>query len=394
MGAAGVLAGVVAQFEELLDVGVPRLQVDAGGALAPAALVDRRHSGVEGLQERHDAVGAAVGAADQAAPAADPRPGDADAAGELRQFRHLVVALVDGVQFVAGRVDQEAGRHLGVPGAGVEERRRAGQVRQARHQPVEGDRLVRRPGEPARHPQQPVLRCLHDQARLGVAQQVPVGDRPQAEVLEAQVAVGIHRGVELAGVPGHEGGRLVADQAEAVGVPDRSAETGDALAVDLLVHVCREQPGGELRVLRFLADQVGGGLDRQPVQFGGGGAVVEAVDGPGRHAQRVDLVQVGYPAVDRRDDPVDVDRLDAAVAFADPHHRPALLRPGGLFCCLCHELSPREPMAVRARGEDTVTRGQSAARGGWRRPSRAAFDRRTPRWRTARWQVFGLAGVT
>ncbi len=40
MGAARVLAGVVAQFEELLDVGVPRLQVHAGRALAAPALVD------------------------------------------------------------------------------------------------------------------------------------------------------------------------------------------------------------------------------------------------------------------------------------------------------------------------------------------------------------------
>ena len=70
--AAGVLAGVVAQLEELLDVRVPRLEVDAGRALAPAALVDRGDRRVERAQERHDAVGLAVGAADQRA--ARPRP--------------------------------------------------------------------------------------------------------------------------------------------------------------------------------------------------------------------------------------------------------------------------------------------------------------------------------
>ena len=37
-----LVAGVVAQLEELLDVGVPRLEVDAAGALALAALVHRR----------------------------------------------------------------------------------------------------------------------------------------------------------------------------------------------------------------------------------------------------------------------------------------------------------------------------------------------------------------
>ena len=70
--AAGVLAGVVAQLEELLDVGVPRLEVDAGGALAPAALVDRGDRGVERAQPRDDAVGLAVGAADQRAARSGP----------------------------------------------------------------------------------------------------------------------------------------------------------------------------------------------------------------------------------------------------------------------------------------------------------------------------------
>lgn len=52
---AGVLAGVVAQFEELLDVRVPGLQVDRGGALAAAALVHGGDRGVQRLQERDDA---------------------------------------------------------------------------------------------------------------------------------------------------------------------------------------------------------------------------------------------------------------------------------------------------------------------------------------------------
>ena len=142
VGAPGVLAGVVAQLEELLDVGVPRLEVDAGGALAPAALVDRGDRRVEGAQERHDAVGLAVGAADQRAAGADPGEADADAAGELRQLRHLGVARVDRVEVVARAVDEVARRHLGVPGAGVEQRRRARQVGQRRHQPVEPDRLA------------------------------------------------------------------------------------------------------------------------------------------------------------------------------------------------------------------------------------------------------------
>ena len=64
---ARLVAGVVAQLEELLDVGVPGLQVHAAGALALAALVHRRHRGVQRLQPGHDAVGVAVGALDQRA---------------------------------------------------------------------------------------------------------------------------------------------------------------------------------------------------------------------------------------------------------------------------------------------------------------------------------------
>ncbi len=50
MGAAGFVAGVVAELEELFDVGVPGLEVDAARALALAALVDRGDRGIERLQ--------------------------------------------------------------------------------------------------------------------------------------------------------------------------------------------------------------------------------------------------------------------------------------------------------------------------------------------------------
>ncbi len=60
--ATGVVAGVVAQFEEVLDVGVPRLEVHARGTLASTTLVDRGDRRVERAQPRHDAVREAVGA--------------------------------------------------------------------------------------------------------------------------------------------------------------------------------------------------------------------------------------------------------------------------------------------------------------------------------------------
>ncbi len=100
--AAGVVAGIVAQLEEVLDVGVPRLEVDARSTLAAPALVDRRDRRVERAQPRHDAIGQPVGALDEAALGAHPVPGHTDAAGELRQLGDVGVALVDALEAVLG----------------------------------------------------------------------------------------------------------------------------------------------------------------------------------------------------------------------------------------------------------------------------------------------------
>ena len=87
-----------------------------------------------------------------------------------------------------------------MPRAGVEEGGRARQVGQRRHESVEGDRLPGRVGEATGDPQQPVLRGLDDVAGLRVAQQVPVVDGAQAEVLEPAVVAHVDGVVELAGV--------------------------------------------------------------------------------------------------------------------------------------------------------------------------------------------------
>ena len=67
--AAAVVAGVLAQLEELLDVEVPRLEVRAHRALALAALVDGHGRVVDHLEEGHHALRLAVGALDVASPA-------------------------------------------------------------------------------------------------------------------------------------------------------------------------------------------------------------------------------------------------------------------------------------------------------------------------------------
>jgi hypothetical protein len=84
VGAAAVVAGVLAQFQEFLDVHVPGFQEGAHRALALAALVHRDGGVVGHFQEGHDALRFAVGALDVGAQAAHRGPVVAQAAGVFR----------------------------------------------------------------------------------------------------------------------------------------------------------------------------------------------------------------------------------------------------------------------------------------------------------------------
>ena len=276
------------QLEELLDVGVPGLEVDAGRALAAAALVDGGDRAVEGLEPRHDAVGQTVGALDERCPCADAVPGDADAAGELREPGDVGVALVDALEAVLGRVEQIARRHLRVAGARVEQRRARREVGERRHEVVEADRLVGVWREAAGHAQEEVLRGLDDLAGLGMAQQVAVVHGAQAEELEVAVALGVDRGVERRGVGLDELQHLVADEAHRVAELNRLGEPWDVLVADLFVDVGGQQAGRQLGVVGLLDDETGRGADRQLVELARGRPVGERRDRAGRHPHRVD----------------------------------------------------------------------------------------------------------
>ena len=79
-----LLAVVLAQVEEVEDVGVPRLDVHGERALPlAAALVDEARRVVEDAQHRHEPVRRAVGAGDVGARRADVRDREADAAARL-----------------------------------------------------------------------------------------------------------------------------------------------------------------------------------------------------------------------------------------------------------------------------------------------------------------------
>ncbi|MQM38977.1 hypothetical protein KBTX_02998 [wastewater metagenome] len=83
VGTATLVAGVLAQLEEVLDVPVPDLQVRTHRALALAALVHRDGGVVGDLEEGHHALGGAVGATDVRPHRPHPGPVVAEPAGEL-----------------------------------------------------------------------------------------------------------------------------------------------------------------------------------------------------------------------------------------------------------------------------------------------------------------------
>jgi hypothetical protein len=115
--AAAVVAGVLAQLQELFDVQVPGFQVGADRALALAALVHGHGGVVDHLQEGHHALRLAVGALDVRAQCAHAGPVVAQAAGELGQQGVFLDGLVDAVQ-VVGHGGQVAAGQLRAQRAG------------------------------------------------------------------------------------------------------------------------------------------------------------------------------------------------------------------------------------------------------------------------------------
>ncbi len=319
VGTAGIVAGVVAQFQEVLDVGVPGLQVDAGRTLALAALVDRRDRGVERLQPRHDAVGMAVGGPDQRAARTHPGVAHADAAAELGQLGDVAVTGVDRLERILRRIQQEARRQLLVAGAGVEQGRAGRQVVQVAQPLVQRQRLGHVLGQRAGDAQEELLRGFDHLAGVRVAQQVAVVQRAQAEVVEVEVVVGVDRIVELARVDLDEVEQALVDQAHLMAAAHRLRERVDLLAGYLLRDEVGQQARGQAAVLGLLADQQRRGPDRQFVQLLGGGAVVQPGDGARGHAHRIDRMQAVAATLDGADDLVQVHRLGAAIALGHAH---------------------------------------------------------------------------
>ncbi len=212
-----------------------------------------------------------------------------------------------------------------MPRPGVEERRRAGDVVEAREQVIQLDRLadVGTEGDRDSHPE--VLRRLEHLAACRVLQQIPVIEGPHPEVFELLGPGRIDRVVELARVGLDEPQYPLIDQADVEPEADGLRERVNAQALHFLIDETGEQPGSEPGVFRFLEDERGRGPDRQLVQFACRGAVIEAGNRLQRYAHGIDVRQAIAEPCDRADDLVDVDRLMRAVALGDAH----LGAPGG-----------------------------------------------------------------
>src|SRR5437868_4471571 len=65
MRAAGIVAGVVAEFEKILDVGMPCFEIYTACAFSLAALIYRRDAGIESLKPRNDTIRMAICSANE-----------------------------------------------------------------------------------------------------------------------------------------------------------------------------------------------------------------------------------------------------------------------------------------------------------------------------------------
>ena len=287
VGAAAVVAGVLAQLQELFDVQVPGLEVRAHRALALAALVHGHGRVVDHLQERHHALALAVGALDVGAQRTHVGPVVAQATGELGQQRVFLQRLIDAVEVVGHRGQVAAGQ-LRTTGAGIEQRGRARHEVEGRQHVVELDGtrlavdLVQRQAHG--HAHEEGLRQLD--AGFVDVQEVAVVQRLQAQVVELQVALGLQGRAQAGQVELHQllvqqlGLHALLDEGrEVLGVLRGHVGLHGLEAQHFLADGVQQQAGGGAGVAGVLLDQRAGGQDGGLVHFFDGHAVVQVAAG-------------------------------------------------------------------------------------------------------------------
>jgi len=324
VGAAALVAGVLAQLEEFLDVQMPGFQIGADGALALAALVHGHGRVIHHLEEGDDALALAVGALDAGPQGAHRGPVVAQAAGVLLQQGVFLDGLVDAFQ-VVGDGGEVAGGELGMPGAAVEQGRRAAHEVEGGEQVVELDG----PGFPVDLVEGQAHGHAHEEglgqldAALVHVQEVAVVEGLQAQVVELQVPLGLEGGGQAFQVVVLEAGiqqlgvHAGADEAgEGFGVAGGHGLLAGFLAQHFDAHAAQQQAGSHLAVARFPLDQGAGGQHQGLAHGGQGHAVVEVVQGLFQHrfGGHVGQALAGFPALLQQGGPV---QGEAAVAV---HH--------------------------------------------------------------------------
>ncbi len=330
MRAAAVVAGVLAQFEEFLDVQVPGLQVGADGALALAALVHGHGRVVDHLEEGHHALRLAVRALDARTQGAHARPVVAQAAGELGQQGVFLDGLIDAVQIVGHR-GQVAGRQLRAQRAAVEQRGRAAHEVEGRQQLVELDgariAVLFLQRQAHGHAHEEGLGQLD--ARLAHVQEVAVVQGLQAQVVELLVALGLDGGSQA--------GQVVVQQlgVEQLVVHALADEAGEVLCVGRLdvgrLHVAahdlahdrvQQQAGGDVGVVGVFFDQRASGQDGGLEDFFDRHAVVQVAQRLGDDGGGLDIgVEVAAGRLDQRQQAGLVQRHALAVVGHMQHGR-------------------------------------------------------------------------
>ena len=106
MGAAAIVAGVLSQIEEFLDVDVPGFEIGADRAFSFSTLIDGNRGIVGDFQKRHHTLAFAIGALDMRAQAAHAGPVIAQSAGIFGQQRIVLDRLEDPIEIVGDRGEE------------------------------------------------------------------------------------------------------------------------------------------------------------------------------------------------------------------------------------------------------------------------------------------------
>ena len=332
MGTTTVVTGVLAQLEEFLDVHVPGFQVGADRALAFAALVNRDGGIVDHFQERHHALGFAVGAFNVRTQCAHRGPVVPQAAGKLGQHGVVLDGAVDAVQ-VVGHGGQVAAGKLRTQGAGVEQGRGGAHVVEAGEQVVELDGalflVLFFDGQTHGDTHEEALRQLD--AGIVVVNEVTIVQGLQAQVGELQITVALDRGAKAGHVvfTQFRAQQFQLDAFADVGGEGIAVQRVHLFLVGTLGHaqvlqcfsadLVHQQASGDLGVVGLHFDQGACGHHHGGVDVVDGDAVVQVLDGFGDDLVGVDVVQAFTGGADQVLKAAHVQRRLAAVFHGHGH---------------------------------------------------------------------------